>query len=976
MRYKALFLLLVMLAGSGILKMQPALAVQEEGERQVQVLFDQTNADTPFAYFDLYGMKAGETVYVYVESSEFDTFTAVCDIQCEELFAENDDIETGVNTNSAVEYTFESDGDYSIVVSDYATVFEDGTPQQGNFRITIGFNAPDVLAGTAASTNANLAIPWRSQVQEFFGETTPDQPIVYYDLFGMKAGQTIYLYSESDQFDTYLFVCDITCENSFAENDDIETGVNTNSAVQYTFEADGDYSIAISDYGHLSDGEQESRQGIFRLLIGYYDEDVLTGTAIPTNAEIAVPYVFRTGEPEIQEFYSQVSPDNEFVYFDLFGMLAGETIYIYAESSEIDPLVVVCDITCEEELARNDDLAEGTNSNAALEYTFAADGDYSIAVTDCCSSDVTGIFRVQIGRNAPEILTGTAISNGAQIAVPYEPTFIDITNIVPVAGGGQVQALSGTIDPETPNVYFDLYGAVAGQTLYLFAQAQGFSPILVICDISCEELFANTENDGTSPITSLEYTFAADGDYSIAVTDCCSEEALGEFSLTLGYNAPEVLAGTAIPNGAEIAVPFTPDRPTVNISEPPPPSEGCSTLAERPQLSGEMLTRETQSFIIHYTLEGEDQTSEDFVDEVQAVLDDILTIQVNQLGWPLPPSDCGEGGDTRFDLYLQEILDEGVLGYAVPEGLVGDNPNTPNRVEQWAAYSHLIIDDDFVGVTSPLPTMRATVAHEIHHGIQFGYDINDADRWLYEATASWIETKTYPRDEAASPYVDSLLNTTDLCIGSTPSEEIYDTRVYGEWLLIDSIAQDFGDHSINRFWEIIGEQEGIDNLYALLSELGTTPQEAMARFAVRNVILDYDLAPMFPSTIRIEGNINGVGDITPKLDGVSELGSDYLNVRIKGTYTFSVDQSNLELFVVGIDRALGEARVFPLGQSGTVDTTQFSHSYVIVLNDDPAPAPDTCTYTDWVVSVTDGSGQALNTPLDEVFDASNFVPAG
>jgi hypothetical protein len=974
MRYKALFLLLVMLAGLNIWRISPVLALQEEGERAVQILFDQTNPDTPFAYFDLYGMKAGQTIYVYVESDEFDTFAGVCDITCETLFAENDDIETGVNTNSALQYTFEADGDFSVVVSDYATVFEDGTPQQGNFRIIIGFNAPDVLDGTAASTNANLAIPWRPQVQEFFGETTPDQQIAYYDLFGMKAGQTIYLYSESDQFDTYLIVCDIACETIFAENDDIETGVNTNSSLQYTFEADGDYSIAVTDYGFLSDGEQESRQGIFRVLIGYYAEDVLKGTAISTNAEIAVPFVFRDGEPEIQEFYSQVSPENEFVYFDLFGMLAGETIYIYAESSEIDPLIVVCNLDCDEEFARNDDLEEGVNTNAGLEYTFAADGDYSIAITDCCRSDVTGIFRVQIGRNAPDILTGTAIANNAQIAVPYEPTFVDVSNLTPASGGGQVQLLSGTLDPDTPNVYFDIFGATAGQTLYLYAEAQGFTPAVILCDIACEQLFASTENT-TSPTAALEYTFEADGDYSIAVTDCCSEEALGEFSLTLGYAAPEVLTGEAIPNGAEIAIPYEPVRQTVTVGEVAPASADCGALAERPELSGQMLTRETQNFIVHYTPDGVDGATDSFVDEVIKVLDDILSIQVDQLGWPLPLADCGEGGDTRFDLYLQEILGEGVLGYAVPDGLVGDNPGT-QAVETWAGFSHLIIDNDFEGVTAPLPTMRATVAHEIHHAIQFAYDINDSDRWLYEATASWIETKTYPGDEAASPYVDALLNTADLCIGSTPDDPFYDTRVYGEWLLIDSIAQDFGDPSITRFWEIIADFDGIDSFYTLLQDLGTDPIDVMARYAVRNVILDYDLAPMFPSTVRVEGDINGVGDITPRQDGVAELGSDYYNVRVKGTYSFAVDQANLFLLVVGIDRALGEARVFPLGQGGTVDTTQFTHSYVIVLNTDPAPPPDTCTYTDYVLSVFDGSGQALNDPLDEVFDAQHFVPAG
>lgn len=124
---------------------------------------------------------------------------------------------------------------------------------------------------------------------------------------------------------------------------------------------------------------------------------------------------------EVQEFYGAVSPNNEFVYFDLFDMQAGTILYIYAESDAIDTMIAVCDITCEEVFEDNDDIDfNAGNYNSALAFTFPADGDYSIAVTDCCDETASGEFRLLLGFNAPDVLNGTAVPTGAEIAVPYE----------------------------------------------------------------------------------------------------------------------------------------------------------------------------------------------------------------------------------------------------------------------------------------------------------------------------------------------------------------------------------------------------------------------------------------------------------------------------------------------------------------------------------------------------------------------------
>jgi uncharacterized protein DUF6055 len=325
-------------------------------------------------------------------------------------------------------------------------------------------------------------------------------------------------------------------------------------------------------------------------------------------------------------------------------------------------------------------------------------------------------------------------------------------------------------------------------------------------------------------------------------------------------------------------------------------------------------------------------------------------------------------------VYLEEILDEdNILGYAQPGNIVGDNPFS-DYDETWAAYSYMTLDNDFRGTNAPLIVMRATVAHEFHHTIQFGYDVADALNWYYESTASWMELQT-STDQDATDYTAAVLEQPDFCIGTL--EEDSGVRVYGEWLLIDSIAQDFGRDAIITLWESVADYEGMDVYYNFLDGLGTTPSDVLLRYSVRNLLIDYPFADAFPETVYVEATINGTGSVIPRNSGVQEMSADFLLIRRKGLYTFSINKSNLSLVVVGIDRSSGEAQIFELGQSGTVDTTKFDNAYLIILNTDQHDDPDSCRETDWELSVRDGgAGDNLTEANPERFDASNFIPAG
>lgn len=406
-----------------------------------------------------------------------------------------------------------------------------------------------------------------------------------------------------------------------------------------------------------------------------------------------------------------------------------------------------------------------------------------------------------------------------------------------------------------------------------------------------------------------------------------------------------------------------------NLPSTTPTDDYCKdlTLAERPSLSGPVKIQSTPHFAIHFTLVGRDKTTLEMVNAVSEALEAAWQFQIYTLGWPAPPFDCGEGGDARFDVYIMDLERNSALGYTTPDNTIRDHPNTP-AIERDAAYSHLILENDYRDFAEPLRVMRATVAHEFHHNIQIAYDYGDAFDGLDEAGATWMETMNFPADESATPYIEDLFHYSDLCIGSNTNQAR--TRVYAEWLMIDSIAQDFGPDSIITLWEKRAEYEGMESFYKGLEAIGTNAATVIQRMAIRNLLRDYELAPFFPAQVFIEGIIEGPTDLRPRRNGVQELGVDYVYIATPGFYDFEINQPRLNLVVVGIDRATQQAQVFELGRAGSVDTSSFSDAYVLILNPQQHNSPYFCTTTDWKLAVREGKVAA--TPNQEIWNAQHY----
>ena len=162
-----------------------------------------------------------------------------------------------------------------------------------------------------------------------------------------------------------------------------------------------------------------------------------------------------------------------------------------------------------------------------------------------------------------------------------------------------------------------------------------------------------------------------------------------------------------------------------------PLSREALTLLARPSLSGpeHILDSPAGWFKIHWTDAGEDASNLAYATALASAADFSRTVECTNMGYDVPPSDLGMGGDTKYDLYIMMI---DALGYTTYSGEPSD-PTTPEN--DYASYIAILN-----GMTENL--MKVTIAHEYQHAIQMGYDVAEPV-WFMENCSTWMEDQVY-----------------------------------------------------------------------------------------------------------------------------------------------------------------------------------------------------------------------------------------
>jgi hypothetical protein len=356
----------------------------------------------------------------------------------------------------------------------------------------------------------------------------------------------------------------------------------------------------------------------------------------------------------------------------------------------------------------------------------------------------------------------------------------------------------------------------------------------------------------------------------------------------------------------------------------------------RPQLDGQVRFETSEHFVYHYTLEGENATNKDFVEMVAEVGEEVWDIEINQMGWAEPVLDSGVGGDSRYDVYLlsmcgRQIGGSSAYAYSAPEGASGDNPNT-DYTETGASASHIVLDNDFddgCSLGASREEVLAVFAHEFHHSIQHGLDTTERNRWVYESTATWIETQVVPESYRANYFVPDVFNNPHVCFGT---DDGY--TEYGTYLFIQSLVDMHGVQIVHDLWDNIARYDGFDALEQTMEAYDDDFPSAVARYWLQNLVRAYPLGDYLYATVRLEDTIDELGAWSDPQFGIQELGVDFVQLDLdQAEYSAVLDGSdgeNFELFAIGIRGDQAEA--FRLESGDSFSTEGYSEFYLMIFN--------------------------------------------
>lgn len=470
-------------------------------------------------------------------------------------------------------------------------------------------------------------------------------------------------------------------------------------------------------------------------------------------------------------------------------------------------------------------------------------------------------------------------------------------------------------------------------------------------------------------------------------------QACGSVQALLATPTPTLTHTPTITNTPTATATFTPsitptntptptstDTPTPTITPTPTATPVILTLPEevdqklwrasgRPQLSGNVRFVDTQHFRIFYTLAGEDAVQiqdengnaiPDYVEEMGLALEHSWEVEVKQLGWTAPPPDNNVGGDDRYDIYLED-LDLSIAGYTSPAevpSFIRDNPNSRGVFEENAVASFIGIDNDFIEVEEEglnidrLDFMRSTAAHEFNHAIQFGYDGGEPLSWLWESTATWMETLVYPEITDTTFFLDASFKSPDSCqISYGGRDRIEDQgNWYAHWLFLHFLSEKYDNKLIRTIWEKAITSDGYDALEAALAEYNTSFDAQFQQYTVALLLRDFTFGLDYP-TVRLEGKVSQLGSFNPT-DGIGQTGADFIEIDLQGVVTFDLWNIHNGM-IIGIQD--DHAQVFPFEDDQvTVDTSAFRHVYVIVQNLAKIVAWDACRISPYSVRTTAG----------------------
>jgi hypothetical protein len=174
-----------------------------------------------------------------------------------------------------------------------------------------------------------------------------------------------------------------------------------------------------------------------------------------------------------------------------------------------------------------------------------------------------------------------------------------------------------------------------------------------------------------------------------------------------------------------------------------------------------------------------------------SALEKTWSTEVGAFHWPAPPRDPAVAVPGGKYLVRIQRLGPGLYGYVTGTHFVGNNTATPwNDRDAYASCMVLNQNMEQFG-GKPLASMRATVAHEFNHSLQFGMGAltgptNVKGVWV-EGGATWMEDEVFTGSNDNYNYIGT--NLPDL---RTPMPLYNPSFPYPYWLVFRAMTEQFG----------------------------------------------------------------------------------------------------------------------------------------------------------------------------------------
>lgn len=426
--------------------------------------------------------RAGERVAISLESDSLDPVLIVGrqNRRSFEELARNDDA-PGRGLNSRLVFTAPETGAYAI----RATSLDESL---GAYRLGLTA-APAAPAATPLTLPANET----GELQEGAAVNDDGAPAAFYRFSG-RAGQHVSITLESSDFDAYLVLRSAGGPDALDEDDD-GAGDGTNARISRALAADGDYVIEARA---LTSEE-----------VGRYRLRVEETPPPPAPVEAGFG---RTVEGEIADADAQADNGARYDAYRFNGR-EGQRVQAVLRSGDFDAYLEIGSADGSFEVLASDDDGLGEGTDARLNLTLPADGDYVVRAMPL-GPEERGLYSLELIDRGPEPEPG-----------------------VLVVGETARGTLSGSDATTEEGAAFDAYRfqAKKDEKLQLTLVSNAFDAFIDVGRQAQGEPFESlaTDDDGLSDTHArLSWTAPEDGDYVVRARSF-GPNATGAYALTI-----------------------------------------------------------------------------------------------------------------------------------------------------------------------------------------------------------------------------------------------------------------------------------------------------------------------------------------------------------------------------------------------------------------------------------------------------------